>query len=211
VYASSVAVYGPQAEYGDRPVNEDDHLHPASGYGVTKQLAEILAERYSDLYGIEFSAIRPFLGYGHGGAFPPIIKLYSDLVSLPAVGKKFSTGSDGTGRGALSSANDVAALTRLLIKAPSSPHPAYNVGSPPTSMRDIAAAVRRYLPDAVIEFGQEPPPDPAKAGLPWRVDMTRASEDLGFCLMPLEEAVRLHINDARLEAGMEPVTAPAKP
>ena len=70
VYASSVGVYGTQDEYGDREVNEDDFMHPINAYGVTKQLSEMLAGQYHDLYGINFSAIRPFLGYGHGGAFP---------------------------------------------------------------------------------------------------------------------------------------------
>ncbi len=206
VYASSVAVYGAQGEYGGREVNEDDVPHPAGAYGLTKQLAEILAARYVDLYGLRPTGIRPFLGYGHGGAFPPIIKLFSDLVSLPAVGKPFSTEADGTGQTSLSSADDVAALVRLLVKAESSSHPVYNVGGPPTSMRDIAAAVREYLPHARIEFGGEaPPPGIEKAGLPWRVNMARARQDLGFEMMSLKQAVRLHINDARLEAGLNPV------
>jgi len=46
VYASSEGVYGPQGEYGDRDVNEDDHLHPGSGYALAKQLSEILADQY---------------------------------------------------------------------------------------------------------------------------------------------------------------------
>jgi nucleoside-diphosphate-sugar epimerase len=58
VYASSVGVYGPAREYGDREVTEDDHLHPGNAYGLTKQLAEILAERYHELYGIEISGLR---------------------------------------------------------------------------------------------------------------------------------------------------------
>ncbi len=206
VYASSVAVYGPQAEYGDREVNEDDPMHPGNGYGITKALAETLAGQYAALYGIQFSALRPFLGYGHGGAFPPIIKLFSDLVSLPAAGRPFSTDMDGLNPSALSSADDVAALTRLLIKAQSAKHPAYNIAGPPTTMRQIAQAVRKYLPDARIEFGwRSPPPEAAKTGLPWRVSMARAKEDLGFVPMSLEEAVLEHVNDARLEAGLPPL------
>jgi nucleoside-diphosphate-sugar epimerase len=97
-------------------------------------------------------------------------------------------------------------LTRILIKAPSSPHPVYNVASVPTSMRDIAKAIRKYIPDAKIEFGQQAPPaEAARSGLPWRVSCARAKEDLGFSLMPLEEAVLIHINDARLEAGLKPI------
>ena len=203
VYASSVAVYGPQIEYGDRPVNEDDHLHPASAYGLTKQLSEILAERYYELFGIRSTGIRPFLGYGHGGVFPPIIKLFSDLISTPAAGKPFSVEMDGRDKAALSSADDVAALTKILIKASLSPHPVYNIAGPPTSMRDIAAVVRRYLPDTDIKFGKESVPGDPRQGLPVRASMARAREDLGFCVLPLEEAVLRHINDARLDAGLD--------
>jgi UDP-glucose 4-epimerase len=209
VYSSSVAVYGAQSEYGDREVTEDDHLHPANAYGLTKQLAEILAERYHDLFGINFSALRPFLGYGHGGAFPPIIKLFSDLVSVPAVGKPFKVDMDGNSPAALSSADDVAALTRLLIKAPLSPNPVYNIATKPTTMHDIAAAIKKYLPDAQIEFGKPappPPPEEAKSGLPGLVSMQRAKEDFGFEVLPLEDAVLAHINDARLEAGLRLIT-----
>ncbi len=206
VYASSVGVYGTQGEYGNREVNEDDFMHPINAYGVTKQLSEMLAAQYHDLYGINFSAIRPFLGYGHGGAFPPIIKLFSELVSLPAVGKSFSSDMDGKGGSALSSADDVAALTRLLIKADSSPHPAYNIATRPTSMRDIAAAIRKYIPEAKIEFGRQSiPPEAAKSGLPGLVSCERAKEDFGFSVMPLEKSVLIHINDARLEAGLKPI------
>jgi UDP-glucose 4-epimerase len=206
VYASSVGVYGTQNEYGDREVNEDDLPHPVNAYGVTKQLAEMLSSQYGALYNIKFSALRPFLGYGHGGIFPPIIKQFSDLVSFPATGKPFSTDMDGTSQAALSSADDVAALTRILIKAPSSPHPVYNIASRPTSMRDIAQAIRKYIPDARIEFGsQAHPAEAARFGLPWKVSCARAREDFGFSLMPLEEAVFLHINDARLEAGLAPI------
>jgi nucleoside-diphosphate-sugar epimerase len=208
VYSSSVGVYGTQNEYGDREVNEDDLPHPVNAYGVTKQLAEMLSAQYSQLYDMKFSALRPFLGYGHGGIFPLIIKQYSDLVSLPATGQSFTTAMDGNSPSALSSADDVAAFTRILIKAPSSPHPVYNIASRPTSMRDIAKAIIKYIPDARIEFGsQAPPAGAAKFGLPWKVSCARAREDFGFSLMPLEESVLLHINDARLEAGLAPVQA----
>jgi len=113
---------------------------------------------------------------------------------------------DGLSLSALSSADDVAALTRVLIKAQSSKHPAYNIASPPTTMRQMAEAVLKYLPDARIEFGRRsPPPDAARAGLPWRVNMARAKEDLGFIPMTLEEAVLEQIKDARLDAGLPPL------
>ena len=203
VYASSEGVYGPQAEYGDREVIEDDHMHPGSAYAIAKQLSEILAAQYSRLYGINFTAVRPCIGYGHGGLTPLMIKQFCDLVSLPAIGKTFSVPADGTITVSLSAADDVAALARTLIKRPSSPHPAYNVGGPPTSMQDVARAVRKYLPDAKIEFGnQAPPADRGKTGIPYIISSALAKKDLGFDLLSLEEAVLIHFNDARTEAGM---------
>jgi nucleoside-diphosphate-sugar epimerase len=206
VYASSEGVYGPQGEYGDRDVTEDDPMHPGSAYAIGKQLSEILAARYADLYGIDFTAIRPPIGFGHGGQKPNIIKWFSDVVSLPAVGEPFKIDVDGRDLHSLSSADDVGEFIRILVKAPSSPHPAYNIGGPPKSLRDVAEAVRRYIPEAKIEFGSQPAfIDSARGGLPWRLSMARAAADFKFSCMPLEKAVLIHINDARSEAGLGPI------
>ena len=203
VYASSEGVYGPQDEYGDREVTEDDAMHPGSAYALMKQFAEILAAQYTQQYGIKFTALRPTIGYGHGAINPELIKQFGEISSLPAIGKPISFNVDGTSTSSLASADDVAALTRILIKAPSSPHTAYNVGGPPTSFQDVAKAVRKYIPDAKITFGtQAPPPDRGKRGIPWKISMARAKEDFGFSMLPLEEAVLIHINDARTEAGL---------
>jgi nucleoside-diphosphate-sugar epimerase len=206
VYASSEGVYGPQDEYGDRDVTEDDTMHPQSAYAIAKQLSEILAGQYAGLYGMSLTAIRPPIIYGHGGLTPNVVKWFSDIVSLAAAGKPFSVEVDGTGRHSLASADDVAGFIRILIKAESSPHTAYNIGGPPTTLRDVAQVVRRYIPDAKIEFRSQPQViDGARGGIPYRLSMARAGEDYGFACMPLDKAVWIHINDARTEAGLEPI------
>ena len=206
VYASSEGVYGPQDEYGDRDVTEDDPMHPQSAYAMAKQLSEVLAAQYATNYKMDFTAIRPPIGYGHGGLRPNVIKWFSDIASLPAVGKPFSVEVDGNSVHSLASADDVAALLTILIKLPSSPHAAYNIGGPPTSLRTVADVVRKYIPDAVIEFGEQSVSlESARGGIPYRLSMERAREDFGFSCMPLEEAVLTHINDARAEAGLEPL------
>jgi nucleoside-diphosphate-sugar epimerase len=203
VYMSSEGVYGPQEEYGDRPVTEEDPIHPQSAYAIAKQLAEMLAEHYAELYGLNLTALRPPVIWGHGGVAPNVIKWFADIASLPAVGKAFSVDNDGTGRHSLAPADDCAEFIRILIKEPSSPHPVYNIGGPPTSLRDVAAAVRRQIPGAVIKFNRRAESiDGAKGGLPWKLSMARAMEDYGFSCMSIEAAVLLHINDARLEAGL---------
>jgi len=204
VYASSETVYGPQDMYGDREVIEDDQLYPNHSYAVCKRFAEILAAQYTEQYGMSFSGVRPTIGYGHGGRSPA--QYWSDMPSAVAIGKPYSFPMDGTALTSLVAADDLGGFTKILIKAPSSPHPVYNVGGPPTSMKDLAEVVHKYIPDAKIEFGTQTPPF-GRGGLPSKVSMARAKEDFGFSCMPLEEAVLIHINDARLEAGLEPIKA----
>jgi nucleoside-diphosphate-sugar epimerase len=198
VYASSETVYGPQDRYGDREVVEDDQLYPSHSYAVCKRFAEILADEYSQIYGMKFTGVRPTIGYGHGGASPA--QYWSDMPSFAAVGKPFHMEMDGTSLSSLVSADDLGELTKRLIKAPSSPHPVYNVGGPPTSAKDLAAVVKKFIPDAQITFGTRQPP--GRGGLPWKVSQARGKEDFGFECMPIEESVLIHINDARTEAGL---------
>ena len=204
VYASSMTVYGPSELYGDGEVNEDVVLSPNSSYAVCKRLAEIIAGQYSQQYGIGFTGVRPTIGYGHGGRSPA--QMWSDMPSAAAVGKPYAMETDGNMSVSLVSADDLAIFTTMLIKAPSSPHPVYNVGTPLTNFRDVAAMVKRYIPDAKIEFGNKEQP----AGLrrkPLNISSARAKADFGFECMPLDKAILIHINDARLEAGLPPLRA----
>ncbi len=205
IYASSETVYGPQDEYGDREVTEDDRLMPSHSYALCKRLAEITAGQYTEQYGMSFTALRPTIGFGYGAYFPPGAKWFSDVISLAAVGKPAIFEVDGTNLISPVSADDLAEFTRILLHAKSSKYPAYNVGGPPASMRDVAKAVLKYIPDAKIEFGTQKPMTGGRRGLPWRVSTARAKEEFNFTCMPLEEAVLIHINDARLEAGLKPI------
>jgi UDP-glucose 4-epimerase len=204
VYASSETVYGPQAMYGTREVTEDDQTNPTHSYAVCKLYAEIMAGQYQRLYGMSFTGLRPTIGYGHGGRSPA--QYWSDIPSAAAVGKPFTMEGDGHGLASLVAADDIAEFTRILIKADSSPHPVYNVGGPPKTPRDLAAVVKKYLPDAKISFGKQPMMDKeGRFGLPWLVSGERAKKDFGFKCLPIEKAVLIHINDARLEAGLKPI------
>jgi len=202
IYASSETVYGPQSMYGDREVTEDDQTNPTHSYAVCKLFAEILAAQYGAKYGMNFTGLRPTIGYGHGGRSPA--QYWSDMPSAVAVGKPYHMETDGTNLSSLVSADDLGIFTRMLVKAPSSPHPVYNVGGPPTSPRDMAEALRRLVPGARITFGNRPM-EMRGGGLPWKVSGARARQDFGFTCLALEESLKIHVNDARLEAGLEPL------
>ncbi len=200
VYASSETVYGSQGDYGDREVVEDDRLYMGPGhfYAYAKRLAEIMADEYSQVYGLECTGLRPCIVFGHGAFAPFVVKWFSDMVSVPAVGEPLHYEINGKSLWSLLCPDDIGEFTRILLHAESSPHPVYNLGGPPTTLRDLADVVRTYLPDAQITFGDEQ----GREELPYKVSCARAKEDFDFSVMPIEEAVLIHINDARREAGL---------
>jgi nucleoside-diphosphate-sugar epimerase len=198
VYASSETVYGPQTMYGGREVSEDDQTNPTHSYAVCKLFAEIIAGQYSQRYDMQFTGVRPTIGYGHGGRSPA--QYWSDMPSAVALGKPYHMEMDGTGLSSLVSADDLGQFTRILIKAPSSPNPVYNVGGPATSARDMAEALRKLVPGAQITFGDRSMALPGRGGLPWKVSMRRAKADFDFSCLPLDESLKIHLKDARQEA-----------
>jgi len=203
VYASSETVYGEQSDYGDREVREDDRLLPYTGsfYALAKCLAEVVASQYKELYGIEPTALRPCIGSGHGGNNPRCVRWFTDIVSLPAVGKPVHLECTGDWKFSLVISDQVADFARLALKADSAPHPAYNLGGAPTSLKDVAAAVKKLIPDAEITFGDEP----ENCELPWLVNCDLAKEDFGWTPWSLDEAVLIHANEARADAELPPL------
>ena len=203
VYASSETVYGEQSDYGDRDITEDDRLlpYPGSVYALAKCLAEVFAAQYDELYGIKSTALRPCIGYGHGGKDPIFVRWFSNIVSLPAVGEPVHLECTGDWKFSTILSDEVGEFTRLALRAESSPHSAYNLGGPPVTLKDFAASVKKYIPDAQITFGDQP----EDCELPWKVNCDRAKEDFGFRVMSVDEAVLKHINEARAEAGMPPI------
>jgi nucleoside-diphosphate-sugar epimerase len=201
VYASSMTVYGPSDLYGDE-VSENVVLAPSSSYAVAKLYAEIIAAQYQTKYDIKFTGVRPTIGYGHGGRSPA--QMWSDMPSMAAVGKPYKMEFNGDMSMSLVTADDLGIFTTILMKAKSSPRPVYNVGTPLINFRDLAATVKKYLPNAVIEFGSKPSPFGA-GRKPLNVSSKAAKEDFGFECMSLDEGVKIHINDARLDTGLEPI------
>lgn len=198
VYASSMTVYGPASLYGEE-IPEDVILSPSSSYAVAKVYAEIIAAQYHNQYGINFTGVRPTIGYGHGGKSPA--QFWSDMPSMAATGKPYRLDTDGNMSMSLVTADDLAIFTTMLMKAESSPRPVYNVGTPLVNFRDLANVVKKYIPDAVIEFGDKP--SPMAMGKPLNVTSKAAKDDFGFECMSLDEGIKIHINDARMEAGLE--------
>jgi len=198
VYASSTSLYGFQGKYEEKELTEEDPPHPMLVYGMEKHLAEKMAEKYSEQYGISTISFRPGVVFGHGRKTGNTA-LFSELISLPAVGKPFITNVDRIARASVIYVEDVVKLIKILLEAPLPTHRIYNAGGHSATLAALSEAVKEYIPDAKIKFGLEPLP-PRYA---LKVKSIRAKQEFNFCGRPLREAVLAHINCAREEAGLK--------
>jgi nucleoside-diphosphate-sugar epimerase len=69
VYASSAAVFGPDEDYGDSPLDERAPLLPETHYGVFKQCNEGNARVYFKDHKLSSIGLRPYAVYGPGRDF----------------------------------------------------------------------------------------------------------------------------------------------
>ena len=200
VYASSIAVYGVQETFGERPVNEDDLSAPHNVYGMTKAVNDFAAARYRELYGLDLRGIRICTVFGHGRVTGMTGMIGGLMISLPAVGKPIDLPFDPDELSPMIHAEDAAQIFVRAALAERLNHPVYISGGHLCNISDMADIVRGIIPDAQITTGERKVPHI------YLVDNSRMLADIGYEIAPLEMRIRDHINDARLEAGLDPVS-----
>ena len=152
VYASSLAVYGKQHHFGERPVHEDDFSHGHDQYAMHKIFNEWQAEDYMDKYDMSITGVRPTNVTGpdkvrgsvdHVNCITqpargnPVTFPYADFMRLPI------------------HVDDITEVFKRVLMADDPQHAVYNSGGTGISMGEIADIVRGYLPDAEIGFESE--------------------------------------------------------
>jgi nucleoside-diphosphate-sugar epimerase len=204
VFTSSETVYGPsQKPYGNRPVTEDDFCNPATHtftYAVMKLLNEHMGRRYVERFGANIVCMRPPVVFGHGRKRSAVMWA-EHFASKPAVGQPVTLPFGPQTRDTWIYKDDCAEqLVRLALK-PKLSYFAYNNGGQCVTAAELAAVVKKWLPDARIDF------DSSRVGTPLidNEDGTRLIREIDFAPRPIEEGVRAHINEARSEAGLPPV------
>jgi nucleoside-diphosphate-sugar epimerase len=198
---SSIAVYGPQGDYGDRYITEDDPIRPTNFYGNCKLLGEKIADRYIDQYGMSILTVRSSTVFGHGRLNAPSAPILTPLVSLPAIGKPVSLNAGRGDKYILIYVEDMAIFLHTLLNAPSPQHRVYNNGGYASTLGELADVVKAFIPGAKIELepGERPNRLPSKVGSP------RAKKEFNFEVRPMKEAVLAQINFARRDAGLKPL------
>lgn len=179
MFLSTIATYGPGLP--DR-VGDDTIQRPTTMYGVTKVLGERLGEYYHRKFGVNFRGIRfPSVigpGRGHGG-----VSAYSTLiVQEPAAGRLYKVFVDEETRIPLLYIKDAVQSLIQLEQADekSLKRRVYNIeGFSPTAI-ELARAVKKYLPDARIEFCPITEMVEIARSWPRELDSRCACEDWGW-------------------------------
>lgn len=199
VYASSLAVYGRQSEYGDRPLTEEDMRLGSGVYAASKIFNEHQAEWYNRL-GMQITGIRPanvtgldkvrgsmdhVLAITEPARGNPVKFPYRDAMRLPI------------------HVEDTSEIFVRVTLAEATQHAIYNSGGETISMGDLANLVRRYLPDAQIDFQNEEGGRATSGN--YMMDNTRLVQEFEYTLAPFEQRVLEIINEVRREEGLPPV------
>jgi len=200
VYASSIAVYGLQSCFGERPVTEMDDCHPTLVYGAHKLWNEFMAKKYMELYGMTIPGLRIAV-VGGPGRKTGLSAWASTYVDGPALGKPAEIPFRSDQKTLITYLDDAAEMFTRLLFADTLRYPVYNSCAYVTNLGELAGAVKKFFPRAEIRFNEKASDQP----LIYYWSSERLEKEFGMKLPLLEEMVRKHINEVRKGAGLPQV------
>lgn len=202
VYASSLAVSGPQLNFGDRPVTETDYRYGDNQYAMHKIFNEWQARDYAEKHGMTITGIRPANVTGPDKLFGSVDHVH--CITAPARGESVTFPYRDAMRCPIH-VDDIAEVVARVVAAEKPRHRMYNTGGHTISMGELAEMVRGFLPQADIRFehatgGRE------KSGN-FLIENRRLVEEFGVQYAPFRQRVLQIINAVRQEAGQPPIHA----
>jgi nucleoside-diphosphate-sugar epimerase len=200
MYASSLAVNGKQANYGNRPVTEEDRVNGEYQYAKHKIMNEWQAQDYTEKFGILITGIRPANVTG-----PDKVRGSVDHVNIitePARGNAITFPFKDAMRCPIHVDDIVEVFARVLLSEKPT-HRIYNSGGVAISLGEIADIVRTYLPDAKIKFEKDSGGRETSGN--HMIDNTRLVSEFGVQYRPYRDRVLQIINDIRRDKGLPQV------
>ena len=197
IYASSLAVYGPQRLHGDHAVVEDDLRLATSLYGVSKIYNEHQAGWYNRAFDMAITGVRPAnitgpdkvrgsMNHVQCQVLPargePVRFPYRDAMTLPL------------------HVDDIAEVFVRVTLAAETRYPIYNSGGNSISIGSLADIVQGLLPDADITFDADEGGRDA-SGL-YLMDNSRLLEEFEVAYAPFEQRVAETIEEARADSPL---------
>jgi nucleoside-diphosphate-sugar epimerase len=176
LFASSVAAFGGRVP---AVLTDDTPQWPVTLYGVTKMAAERLGCYYHQKHGLDFRCVRlPITVSRHAPAGAASAIASQAFLAAARDGRFTFTARPETPL-ALIYVRDVLRGFASLLAAPAAglSQRVYNIAGMTVTPREIAAAIRRRLPDAVLDFEPDDAVDRVLASWPGAIDDSTARRD----------------------------------
>ena len=200
VYASSLAVYGPQRLHGEHAVTEDEPRLGTGIYAVSKTFNEHQADWYNRAFEMAITGVRPAnitgpdkvrgsMNHVQCQVLParnePVHFPYRDTMTLPL------------------HVDDIAEVFLRVTLAEETQYSIYNSGGESTSLGALADIVREFLPEAEITFGEDEG-GRELSGL-YLMDNSRLVEEFEVEYAPFQQRVAETLNEVRRAEGLPAV------
>ena len=185
-----------------RRVTDDTPQRPENMYATTKLCAELLGLQYHRQYGVNFRGARYAMIVGPGRQITHHYGDWSGVIERSAQGRPYTVHADPDSPCAYIYVKDAVHALLELRRADGSRlrRRVYNVHGFAATLEEVAAAVRRHLPEAQIafEWDQSEAMRVANRSLSYEMDNTAASEDFGYVVRyPLDALVADFIAEVR--------------
>jgi UDP-glucose 4-epimerase len=169
---SSECAYGHQET---DVVYEDARLRPITPYGVTKVATELLADVYTDLYGLDVVSLRITEVYGPGNPMPEVLR---EMIAASVHDEPFAVDHGAEQRFQFIHVEDVVAAACAAALGDGASQRVYNItGGRQLTLGDIAELVHDILGGPGISVGPGYMSNLDRQG-PW--DISAPERDLGY-------------------------------
>jgi len=200
IFCSSVTVFGPQEVYGDRLLADEEILkNSALVYGATKALGEFMALKFEKRYGIEIPVLRIAPVYGRGREEWGGTAWTSQVVSAAVRGESVRIPLPSDQLGCFIYLDDVAEQLVRLCWVEKLNYRVYNSGGQTSTPGDFGRIIKKYYPEADIQFDEDAPRWPYA----YQIDGARLAREINFQFRDLESGLWEQINQERSSLGQE--------
>jgi len=145
VYASSAAVFGPEEDYGDAPLEEKAPLLPVTHYGVFKQCNEGNARVYFLDHNISSVGLRPNAVYGPGRDFG-VTSRPTKAMKAAVVGRPYEIKFGGAV--SMQFVDDTAKIFIACAESQKAGSRVYNIRGSVVTVEEVISSIEQVYPKA---------------------------------------------------------------
>jgi nucleoside-diphosphate-sugar epimerase len=145
VYASSAAVFGPEEDYGEAPLDERAPLLPVTHYGVFKQCNEGNARVYFLEHQVSSVGLRPYAVFGPGRDFG-VTSGPTKAIKAAVVGRPYQIKFGGTL--SMQFVDDTAKTFIACAESQKTGARVYNIRGALVTVDDVIASIEAVYPPA---------------------------------------------------------------